>query len=130
MVVNVGDVLVTALHGETELCYYARAYLLANLPVTALAHVANRVAFPAYARLEGKGGDAAGMYGRILGGVALLSWPIACLLILLAEPFTVAVLGGGRWMPIVPLLRWLAIYGFMRSLLSNTGPLFNAKGQP
>ena len=130
LVVNIDDVLVTSLKGETELGYYARAYLLANLPVTAIAHVSNRVAFPAYARLEAEGGDVAELYGRMLGGVALLTWPLACLLALLAEPFTIAVLGGGRWLPIVPLLQGLALYGFIRSLLSNTGPLFNAKGWP
>ena len=129
LVVNIDDVLVGYLGGEVELGYYARAYLLANLPVTAIAHVANRVAFPAYARLEGEGGDTAELYGRMLGGVALLTWPLACLLILLAEPFTLAVLGA-RWLPIVSLLQGLALYGFIRSLLSNSGPLFNAKGWP
>jgi PST family polysaccharide transporter len=129
LVVNVDDVLVGYLGGKAELGYYTRAYMLANLPVTAIAHVANRVAFPAYARLEGEGGDTAELYGRILGGVALLTLPMACLLLLLAEPFTVAVLGS-RWLPIVPLLQALALYGFIRSLFSNSGPLFNAKGWP
>ena len=129
LVVNVDDVLVGYLGGKAELGYYTRAYILANLPVTAIAHVANRVAFPAYARLEEEGGDTAELYGRILGGVALLTWPMACLLALLAEPFTVVVLGS-RWLPIVPLLQALALYGFIRSLFSNSGPLFNAKGWP
>jgi O-antigen/teichoic acid export membrane protein len=128
-VVNIDDVLVGYLGGQAELGHYTRAYLLANLPVTAIAHVANRVAFPAYARLEEEGGDTAELYGKMLGGAALLTWPMACLLVLLAEPFTVAVLGA-RWLPIVPLLQALALYGFIRSLFSNSGPLFNAKGWP
>ena len=55
-VVSIDDLLVGRLGGQLELGYYARAYLIANLPVTAVAHVASRVAFPAYARLAGEGG--------------------------------------------------------------------------
>ena len=128
-VVSIDDLLVGRLGGQLELGYYARAYLIANLPVTAVAHVASRVAFPAYARLAGEAGDVAAMYRRILEGVALLTLPMALCLGLLARPFTEAVLGP-TWMPIVPLMQCLAGFGFLRSLLSNTGPLFNALGQP
>lgn len=129
VVVSIDDLLVGRLGGQLELGYYARAYLIANLPVTAVAHVASRVAFPAYARLAGEGGDVAAMYQRIMGGVALLTLPMALCLGLLAEPFTASVLGP-TWAPIVPLLQCLAAFGFLRSLLSNVGPLFNALGQP
>ncbi len=128
-VVSIDDLLVGRLGGQLELGYYARAYLIANLPVTAVAHVASRVAFPAYARLAGEGGDVATMYRRILGAVALLTLPMALSLGLLARPFAESVLGPA-WMPIVPLMQCLAAFGFLRSLLSNAGPLFNALGQP
>ncbi len=128
-VVSIDDLFVGRLGGERELGYYARAYLIANLPVTAVAHVASRVAFPAYARLAEKGGDVAAMYLSMLGGVALLTLPLALGMVLLARPFTAAVLGV-TWEPIVPLLQCLGAFGFLRSLLSNTGPLFNALGVP
>lgn len=128
-VVSVDDLLVGRLGGPLDLGYYARAYIIANLPVTAVAHVASRVAFPAYARLAGGGGDVGAMYRRMLGGVALLTLPMALSLVLLARPFTESVLGP-VWLPIVPLIQCLGVFSFMRSLLSNTGPLFNALGQP
>jgi O-antigen/teichoic acid export membrane protein len=128
-VVSVDDLLVGRLGGQLELGYYARAYLIANLPVTAVAHVASRVAFPAYARLAGEGGDVATMYRHMLGGVALLTLPMALSIVLLARPFTESILGP-VWGPMVPLMQCLGVFSFMRSLLSNTGPLFNALGKP
>lgn len=129
LVVNVDDLVVVRLLGVEALGFYARAYLLANLPVTSLAHLANRVAFPAYAHLRGEPGEVAGLYGRLFVAVAVVALPFALGLLLLAEPFT-AVAFGERWAPLVPLLRWLSGYGLLRALLSNTGPLFNAMGNP
>ena len=58
-----------------------------------------------------------------------MTLPAAIGLGVLAEPFTLGVLGE-KWAPLIPLLPWLALYGFLRSLLSNTGPLFSALGKP
>lgn len=129
LVVNVDDLVVVRLLGVEALGFYARAYLLANLPVTSVAHLVNRVAFPAYARLHGEPGEVAGLYGRLFIAVAVVALPFALGLLLLAGPF-VAVAFGERWAPLVSLLQWLAAYGLLRALLSNTGPLFNALGSP
>lgn len=129
LVVSVDDMLVARLGGERELGLYARAYLLANIPVTAVSHVAGRVAFPAFAQLVRARENVGPLYLQMLGSVALLTLPMALLLALLARPFTAAFLGD-IWLPMVPLLQGLAAYGFLRSLLSNTGPLFNGLGTP
>ena len=129
LVVNVDDLVVARWAGVESLGFYARAYLLANLPVTAMAHLANRVAFPAYARLRPDPEQVAGLYGRLFAAVLLLSVPATLLLAVLARPLTIAAFGA-RWVPLVPVLQWLAPYGLLRAALSGTGPLFNALGRP
>lgn len=129
VVVNLDDALVARLGGTESLGYYSRAFLLANLPATAVAHLANRVAFPAYARLKDQPGGTGPLCRRLLQTVGALSLPFALGLALLAEPFALGVLGG-KWLPLVPLLQCLATYGLCRALLSNLGPLFNALGAP
>lgn len=129
VVVNLDDALVARLAGTEALGYYNRAFLLANLPATAVAHLANRVAFPAYARLKDQPAGAGPLCGRLLQAVGALSLPFALGLALLAEPLTRGVLGL-RWLPLIPLLQCLAAYGLCRALLSNLGPLFNALGAP
>jgi PST family polysaccharide transporter/lipopolysaccharide exporter len=129
VVVNLDDALVARLAGTEILGYYSRAFLLANLPATAVAHLANRVAFPAYARLREQPAGAGPLCRRLLQAVGALSLPFALGMALLAEPFALGVLGA-RWQPVVPLLQCLAAYGLCRALLSNLGPLFNALGAP
>lgn len=129
LVVNIDDAIVVWLAGMEALGYYNRAYLLANLPATAIAHLANRVAFPAYARLRDQPSGPGPLCGRLLQAVGLLSLPLGLGLGLLAGPFVLGVLGA-QWRPVILLLPWLALYGLLRALLSNTGPLFNALGFP
>jgi O-antigen/teichoic acid export membrane protein len=129
LVVNVDDALILRLGGREMMGFYTRAYQLTNLPVTSITHIVNRVAFPAYARLKDEGRETNPLYVRLLRGTALLTLPAAIGLACLAEPFILGVLGG-KWAPLIPLLPWLALYGFLRSLLSNTGPLFSAMGVP
>ncbi len=129
VVVNIDDALVARLAGAEGLGYYSRAFLLANLPATAVAHLANRVAFPVYARLRHQPEGPGLLCCRLLQAVGALSLPFALGMALLAEPFTLGVLGA-KWQPLVPLLQCLAGYGLCRALLSNLGPLFNAMGAP
>ncbi|MCC7261234.1 MAG: lipopolysaccharide biosynthesis protein [Candidatus Latescibacteria bacterium] len=129
VVVNLDDALVVRLAGTEALGFYNRAFLLANLPATAVAHLANRVAFPAYARLKDQPAGTGPLCRRLLQTVGALSLPFALGLAFLAEPFTLGVLGG-RWLPLVPMLQCLAGYGLCRAFLSNLGPLFNALGAP
>ncbi|MEW6750753.1 MAG: oligosaccharide flippase family protein, partial [Candidatus Latescibacterota bacterium] len=129
LVVNVDDAVVVRQVGVEGLGLYARAYLLANLPVTALTHVVSRVAFAAYARLREQAEQVQRLYLRLARAVMLLAAPAALGLVLLARPLSVGVFGP-RWEGLVPLLPWLGVYGAARAFLSGTGPLFNALGSP
>ena len=129
LVVNVDDGLVVKLTGVEGLGFYARAYLLANLPVTAVAHIIGRVAFPAYSRMRADLDEVRRLYARLVRGVMLICLPVGCSLLFLAEPFALGLFGE-KWEPLVRLLPWLGIYGLLRAFLSNTGPLFNALGAP
>jgi O-antigen/teichoic acid export membrane protein len=128
LVVNLDDAVLGRAVGPVQLGLYYKAYLWANLPATALAHIVNRVAFPAYARMAAAG-DKARLYQRLVSGIACLALPFACGMVLLADVFVAALLDI-QWQVMAQLLPWLAGYGLLRAILSNSGPLFNACGVP
>ena len=101
---------------------------MTNLPVTSLTHIVNRLAFPAYAWLLEQGASVAPMFLRLLGGTAFVTLLAAVFLATLAEPRPGVL--GLKWAPLAGLMPWPAVYGFLHSCLSNTGPLFNAIGYP
>lgn len=126
-VVNLDDALLGYLVGGHALGLYFKAYLWANLPATALAQIVGRVAFPAYARLQGE--PRRRLYIGLVQTVGLLALPWAVSLALMPQAFALGVLGG-QWGEIADFLPWLAAYGVLRALLSNSGPAFNALGIP
>jgi len=55
--------------------------------------------------------------------------PLSALIAVLAEVFTHTALGE-KWLPIVPVLQVLALFGVLRSLGGTTGAVFLALGRP
>jgi O-antigen/teichoic acid export membrane protein len=63
---------------------------------------------------------------RLLSAIAI---PTGIGMAALADPI-VRTLYGEQWLPVVPLLRILAIVGILRALQSLLGNVFRAKGRP
>ncbi|MCK4821503.1 polysaccharide biosynthesis C-terminal domain-containing protein, partial [bacterium] len=68
-------------------------------------------------------------YLRTLQLTAFLSVPIAGLIFVLAPNFTMIFLGE-KWIPMVPTMQALAIFGLIRALGATTGSLFQGSGNP
>jgi len=123
------DILVGKLLGTTMLGFYQMAYRISNMPATEITHVISQVTFPAYSKLQDNIPKLREAYLKTLQLTALLSFPIAGLIFILAPDFTKIFLGE-QWMPIVPAMQVLALWGLSRSIAATTGPLFNGIGKP
>lgn len=115
--------------GITSLGLYQMAYRLSNLPATEITHVISQVTFPAYCQLQDRLPRLREAYLRALQVTAGVSFPAAGALFFLASDLTRIFLGD-RWMPMVPAMRLLTLWGLTRSLGATTGPLLNALGRP
>ena len=61
--------------------------------------------------------------------IIIASLPASVLLALVARPFTLLLFGEG-WLPMVPLLQLLVIYGILRPVFDNHADFFVAVGRP
>jgi O-antigen/teichoic acid export membrane protein len=115
--------------GSFPLGYYSLAYTLALSPHAAVGDTLNRVLLPAYATIQRQ--DARLRSGfleiRQLSAAAVL--PLAALLAM-AAPEVVGVLLGERWLPIIPLVQLLSIYGAINALDTGQKTLLRAVGRP
>ncbi len=123
------DIFVGKLLGTTALGFYQLAYRISNMPATEITHVISQVTFPAYSKLQDNIPKLREAYLKVLQVTAFLSFPIAGLIFVLAPDFTKIFLGE-KWMPMVPAMRTLCVYGILRSLAATGGPLLLAKGKP
>jgi O-antigen/teichoic acid export membrane protein len=123
------DIFVGKLLGTTALGFYQLAYRISNMPATEITHVISQVTFPAYSKLQDNIPKLREAYLKVLQLTAFLSFPIAGLIFVLAPDFTKIFLGE-KWIPMVPAMQVLCIFGLLRAFNATTGPIFQAVGKP
>lgn len=122
---NLDYLVVARVLGVTALGVYSMAFRLAAMPLVLVTTVVVGAAFAYLCRLEGPDlGRATGDLAVALSSVVL---PIYLGMLLLAPGLEVL---GSTWAPGVPVLRWLALYGVLASLLQLAVFVLNAAGHP
>lgn len=123
------DIFLAKVLGATALGFYQMAYLVISMPTTELTHVVSRVTFPAYRHIRDQPARLRDTYLTLVQLTSLLALPLAVLIFLHARAIVVYVFGE-TWLPMVPLIQIMAPWGFIRSLGSCAGPLFDGSGRP
>lgn len=123
------DFFVGNLLGVTALGFYQMAYKISNMPATEITHMISKVTYPAYSKIQDNLPRLRDAYLKILKLTAFLSFPVAGLIFALAPDFTIVILGE-KWMPMVPAMQVLVLWGLIRSIGATTGPVFYSVGKP
>jgi len=123
------DIFVGKFLGITALGFYQMAYRISNLPATEITHVISQVTFPIYSKIQDDIPKLREVYLRVLQLTALISLPFTALIVLLAPDFTIIFLGE-KWMPMVPVIMVLCIFGVTRSIGATMGPILFSVGKP
>jgi len=123
------DLFVGKFLGAAMLAFYQMAYRLSNLPATEITRVISEVTFPAYSKLQEDSRQLQKAYLKVLQVTAFFSVPLAGIVVLQASELTRLFLGT-KWLPQVPAMQLLAVWGLIRSIGGTTGPLFYGLGKP
>ncbi len=123
------DFFVGKLLGVTALGFYQMAYRISSMPTTEITRVISKVTYPAYSKIQDNLPRLRDAYLKTLKLTAFLSFPIAGLIISLAPHLTLVILGE-KWMPMVPCMQVLALYGLIISAATTADPVFNSIGKP
>ena len=129
LITNIDDAIVGRMLGMEALGFYTIAYTISNLPATQITHLVSRVMFPVYSKLQDDQDALRNAYLKTLKYVSMLSIPAAFGIFVIAPDFVSVVLGD-KWMPAVPALQVLCIFGMIRSIKATFGPIFQATGNP
>ena len=124
---NADYLAVGRLLGPTQLGFYSMAYRLGELPYWAIADPVAKVTFPGFARMLERGEDVRPTFLATLRIVALVACPLSLALSAAAGPFTRVVLGDD-WLPMVPVLAILGVWGVIRPVQVTLGWLLNSAG--
>lgn len=123
------DAMVGKLLGLTILGFYTMAYNIANFPVASLAGIVGKISFPAYSILQNEPERLKEAFGKVFEAVMIILLPLTGLIFLLAQDFT-AVCLGEKWLPMVPALKILCLFGLFRGLTNVFAALHLAVNRP
>lgn len=112
---------------STDAGYYSQADRFGRLPQSIVASSLQSVTFPLLNNIEGNSKQKKKAFRKITRVVSFICFPIAMLTIVAAEP-ALYVLWKDKWLPVVPILRILAIgwsvvplFYLLSSLLQSLG---------
>ena len=121
--------IVDRLVGINSLGLYERAYTYAQMPTGAITHVIASVTSSVYARYQKDRESLSRAFTKVFGIIFRVSAPVALILFVEAEALTHLLLGKA-WLGLIPVLRWLIVYAFLKPLLDDAHSLLLAIGQP
>lgn len=101
--------------GKAALGFYNVGWTLASVPVDKIATLVAQVTPAVFSAVQGDPPALRRYVLRITEGIALVTFPVALGLALVAREFVLAVLGP-QWEATVAPLRWLAAYAAVRSI--------------
>lgn len=125
---NVDNILIGRFLGAGPLALYSMAYRAHLLPTHVLSRAVNRVAFPAFSRLQDERARIRAYFLFSSRAMALVSFPSMTLLILLAPDLVRTVLGT-EWMAAVVPMQVLAFTAARQSVQTVAGPVFMGCGR-
>lgn len=125
---NADTMIIGRMLGPAALGPYSLAYRVMLFPLQNLTFVATRALFPTMSRHQHSPQDLGTMHLRLLSVISFFTAPMMAGLFVLREPF-VAVALGDSWDTVAVLIMWLAPVGFIQSLVSAGGIVFQALGR-
>jgi O-antigen/teichoic acid export membrane protein len=123
------DIFLGKVLGTLSLGLYQMAYRVSNLPATQVTHLISKVMLPAYAEIQDRREQLRSAYLQALSITTAVATPLAFAVAYFAPDFTKIILGD-KWLPMVPIVQILALFGLIRSIDSCVGPLVVASGRP
>jgi PST family polysaccharide transporter len=125
---NVDNVLLGRLMGSEALGIYSRSFTLLLLPLLQVQVGLGPYGLRMFAHHQGQPSELASRLMRLLGLIQSVSFPLAILMVVAAQPI-VLIMFGSQWLGAVPLVRAFAVVGAMQAATTPVGWLALALGQ-
>lgn len=122
---NIDNVVVGKFLGTAPLGFYQQAYGISTLPVSEISQIFNKVTFPVYVRISEEKVRLRVAFFKTLGVILLLVLIFGFIILVFSRPLILIFLGS-NWLIIEPVLKILAVFGVLKSLLNFSYSVFLA----
>jgi len=126
---NLYYIIIGKAYSSIALGNYYQARKLSDLPSRIISQIFQKVSFPVLSGIQGEEERLKSVYLRFNRMIYFVSFPIMILLIIIAEPLVLNILGD-KWTSVVPYFQILCIGGIFYPSLSSNGWITIVRGKP
>ncbi|MGA2910739.1 MAG: oligosaccharide flippase family protein [Candidatus Microgenomates bacterium] len=120
---NIDNVTVGKVLGTTSLGFYQQSYSISTLPVSGVSDIFSVVMFPVFVKISDDAKILKKAFIRAFGAIFFLAIVFGVVILGFAHPIILVFLGP-KWLSIEPVLKVLAVFGVLKSILNSTYSLF------
>jgi len=125
---NVYNIAIGKVYSASELGFYTKAKVFAELSAGTVTSIMNQVSYPILASLQDDRERMISVYSRMIRMAAFLVFPSMTILALLADPFIRLALTE-KWAPAIPLLQWMCFARIFYPISTINMNILNATGR-
>ncbi|MBM3126039.1 MAG: MOP flippase family protein [Chloroflexi bacterium] len=114
--------------GAESLGFYTLAYRILLYPLHSVSAVIGRVMYPVLSTVQNDLRKFRSVYLDMLGGIALVTFPLMTTFLVLSRPFVMTVFGE-KWTPVIVLIEIFAPVGLIQSLGTTVGVIYQVTGK-
>ncbi len=125
---NIYYLIIGKLFSAQSLGYYTRATQFKNLPILTITSVVQKVTFPVFSKIQDDDVKLISGYTKALRLLSAAILPLMAFIIIGSKPLIYIVLGE-KWLPVVPYLKVMALFGWMYVLHMVNNQVITVKGR-
>lgn len=120
---NIDNAVVGKFLGTANLGFYQQAYSISTLPVSGVSEVFNKVMFPVFVKISEERKRLKLAFYKVFGLIFIAALAFGIAIFFFSRPVILIFLGE-KWLSIEPVLKILAIFSVLKSVLNSTYSLF------
>ena len=129
VILSLDYVLVGRYLGSERLGVYSLAFRMPDLLILEFARTLTSVLFPIYSQMRDQTGSMSRAFFLVTRYISLITIPLGLGLALVAEPFVLTFFTD-KWIDAIPVVRGIAVYATLLSVVHNTNSVYWSEGRP
>lgn len=125
---NIYHIIIGRLFPTQTLGYYTRATSFKDMPIMTISAIVKKVTYPAFSAIQDNNSRLISGYTKLIRVLAAIVLPIVTIMFVTCRPLIEIVIGE-KWLPVVPYLRIMCLYGWIYIIFTINNQIITIKGR-
>jgi len=125
---NIYFLIIGRFFSAQSLGYYTRAVSFNDMPVMTITGLVQNVTYSVFSSIQDDNNKIIAGYTKVIRGLLAVVLPLMVIVFITSKPLISIVLGE-KWLPVVPYLKLMALYGWIYVIQTINNQIITVKGR-